>query len=116
MYKILILLIVINFESLAKNFCIIENLKDFDIKKINCDNKDFIFGYLKFNSKKKNLDYVIDNEKNINIVKKHYININKFIDDLCYVDNYLKIKEIINFDKKKKKFKVVLVVSCRIKK
>ena len=53
MYKILILLIVINFESLAKNFCIIENLKDFDIKKINCDNKDFIFGYLKFNSKKK---------------------------------------------------------------
>ena len=41
---------------------------------------------------------------------------NKFIDDLCYVDNYLNIKELINFDKKKKKFKVVLVVSCRIKK
>ena len=103
MYKILILFIVINFESFAKNFCIIENLNNFDNKKINCKNKDFVFGYLKFNSENKNLDYVEDNEKNIKIVKKHYININKFIDDLCYVDNYLKIKEIVNFDEKKKK-------------
>ena len=116
MYKILILFIVINFESFAKNFCIIENLENFDNQKINCRNKDFVFGYFNFNSKNKNLDYVEDNEKNIKIVKRYHITINKFIDDLCYVDNYLKIKEIINFDKKKKKFKVVLVVSCRIKK
>ena len=54
------------------------------------------------------------NKKNIKVVKKYHKNINKFIDDLCYLDNYLKIKEIINFDKKKK-FKVVLIISCRIK-
>ena len=42
-----------------------------------------------------------NNKKNIKVVKKYHKNINKFIDDLCYLDNYLKIKEIINFDKKK---------------
>ena len=42
-------------------------------------------------------------------------NINKFIDDLCYLDNYLKIKEITDFDEKKNIFKVVLIISCRIK-
>ena len=52
MYKILIPLIFINFESFAKNFCIIENLKNFDNEKINCKNKDFVFGYLNFNSEK----------------------------------------------------------------
>ena len=87
---------------------------NFDNKKINCKNKDFVFGYLSFNSETKNLDYVEDKMKNIKVVKKYHKNINKLIDDLCYLDNYLKIKEIINFDKKKK-FKVVLVISCRIK-
>ena len=114
MYKTLILLIFIYFESFAKSFCIIENLMDFDNKKINCENKDFVFGYLNFNSETKNLDYVEDKMKNIKVVKKYHKNINEFIDDLCYLDNYLKIKEIINFDKKNK-FKVVLVISCRIK-
>ena len=114
MYKIIILFIFISFESFAKSFCIIENLKNSDSKKINCKNKDFVFGYLNFNSETKNLDYIEDKKKNIKVVKKYHQNINKFIDDLCYLDNYLKIKEIINFDKKKK-FKVVLVISCRIK-
>ena len=54
-------------------------------------------------------------EKNIKVVRKYYKNINKFIDNLCFLDNYLKIKEITNFDKKKKMFKVVLIISCRIK-
>ena len=115
MYKILITLFFINFESFAKSFCIIENLENFDNKKINCKNKDIVFGYLNFNSKNKNLDYVEDNKKNIKVVKKYHKNINKFIDDLCYLDNYLKIKEIINFNKKKNIFKVVLIISCRIK-
>ena len=115
MYKILIPLIFINFESFAKNFCIIENLKNFDNERINCKNKDFVFGYLNFNSENKNLDYIEDNKKNIKVVRKYHKNINKFIDDLCYIDNYLKIKEMINFDKKKKKFKVELIISCRIK-
>ena len=66
-------------------------------------------------SENKNLDYVEDNKKNIKVVKKYHKNINKFIDDLCYLDNYLKIKEIINFNKKKNIFKVVLIISCRIK-
>ena len=114
MYKILIPLIFISFESLATSYCIIENLKNYDNKRINCKNKDLVFGYLKFNSKNKNLEYVEDNKKNIKIVKKYHKNINKFIDDLCYLDNYLKIKEIINFDKKNI-FKVVLIISCRIK-
>ena len=115
MYKILITLIFINFESFAKSFCIIENLENFDNEKTNCKNKDFVYGYLNFNSKNKNLDYVEDNKKNIKVVKKYHKNINKFIDDLCYLDNYLKLKEIINFNKKKNIFKVVLIVSCRIK-
>ncbi len=115
MYKILITLIFINFESFAKSFCIIENLENFDNKKINCKNKDIVFGYLNFNSKNKNLEYVEDDKKSIKIVKKYHKNINKFIDGLCYFDNYLKIKEIINFDKNKNIYKVVLIISCRIK-
>lgn len=115
MYKILIPLIFINFESFAKSFCIIENLKNFDNERMNCKNKDFVFGYLNFNSENKNLDYVEDNKKNIKVVKKYHKNINKFIDDLCYLDNYLKIKEITDFDEKKNIFKVVLIISCRIK-
>ena len=115
MYKILILLIFISFESFATNFCIIENLKNYDNKKIYCKDKDLVFGYLNFDSKNKNLEYVEDYKKNIKIVKKYHKNINKFIDDLCYFDNYLKIKEIINFDKKKNIFKFVLIISCRIK-
>ena len=115
MYKILIPLIFINFESFSKSFCIIENLKNFYNEKINCKNKDFVFGYLNFNSENKNLDYVEDKKKNIKVVRKYYKNINKFIDNLCFLDNYLKIKEITNFDKKKKMFKVVLIISCRIK-
>ena len=115
MYKIFIPLIFINFESFTKSFCIIENLKNFEDEKINCKNKDFVFGYLNFNSENKNLDYVEDNKKNIKVVKKYHKNINKFIDDLCHIDSYLKIKEVTNFDKKKKIFKVVLIISCRIK-
>ena len=115
MYKTLILLIFINFESFAKSFCIIENLMNFDNKKVNCKNKDFVFGYLNFNSKNKNLEYVEDNKKNIKVVRKYRKNINKFIDGLCYIDNYLKTKEIINFDKKKKIFKVDLVISCKLR-
>ena len=112
---LIFLCIFIYFESYAKSFCIIENLKKYDIKKINCKNKDFVFGYLNFNSKNKNLDYFEDKRKNLKVVKKYHKNINKFIDDLCYIDDYLKTKEIINFDKKKKIFKVVLVISCRMK-
>ena len=70
MYKILILLIFINFESFAKSFCIIENLKNFDNKKINCKNKDFVFGYLNFNSKNKNLDYVEEKQEKYKSCKK----------------------------------------------
>ena len=88
MYKILILFIFINFESFSKNFCIIENIKNFDNNSENCEKKDFVFGYFNFNTKNKNLDYIEDKKKNIKIVKKYHKNINKFIDNLCYVDNY----------------------------
>ena len=115
MYKILIPLIFINFESFTKSFCIIENLENFDSKISNCENKVFAFGYLNFSTENKNLDYVEDNKKNIKVVKKYRKNIDKFIDNICYVDNSLKIKEIINFDKKKKIFKVVMVISCRVR-
>ena len=116
MYNILILLfILMNFESYGKSFCIIENLKNYDDKKNKCKNKHFVFGYLNFNSKNENLNYVEDKGKNLKVVKKYQENINKFIDELCYIDNNLRTKEIINFDKKKNVFKVVLVISCRIK-
>ena len=108
-------MIFINFESLAKGFCKIEDLKNFDIKNINCKNNDFVFGYLTFYSKEKNLEYVEVKKTNLKIVKKYHKNINKFIDDLCYIDNDLKIKEIKKFDKNKNIFKVVLIISCRIK-
>ena len=109
MHQIFILFFIfINFESLAKSFCIIEN--------INCLNKDFVFGYLNFNSKNSNLDYFEDKKKSLKIVKLYQKDINKFIDTLCYIDNNLRIKEIINFDKEKKIFKVILIISCRIQK
>jgi len=109
-------LIFINFETLAKNFCIIENINNFDNQNINCKNKDFVFGYLNFNSKNRNLEYVDDNKINLKIVKIYRKNINRFINNFCYIDNHLRVKEITNFDKEKKIFKVVLIISCRIQK
>ena len=117
MYKVFIFfLIFIYFETLSKSFCIIENIKDFDNQNINCKNKEFVFGYLNFNSKNRNLDYVEDKKRNLKIVKIYHESINKFIDELCYTDNDLRIKEIINYEKGKRIFKVVLIISCRIQK
>ena len=117
MYQIIILfLILFNLESLAKSFCIIENIKNFENQNINCLDKDLVFGYLNYNSKNSNLEYIEDKKKNLKIVKLYQEDINKFIDDLCYIDNNLRIKEIINFDKEKKIFKVALIISCSIQK
>jgi hypothetical protein len=113
MYQIFTLfLILLNLEPLAKSFCVIENIKNFENQNINCLDKDLVFGYLNFNSKNSNLEYIEDKKKNLKIVKLYQEDINKFIDDLCYIDNNLRIKEIINFDKEKKIFKVALIISC----
>ena len=117
MYQIFTLfLILLNLESLAKSFCVIENIKNFETQNINCSDKDLVFGYLNFNSKNSNLEYIEDKKKNLKIIKLYEKDINKFIDDLCYIDNNLRIKEVINFDKEKNIFKVALIISCGIQK
>ena len=117
MYQIFTLfLILLNLDSLAKSFCIIENIKNFENQNIKCLDKELVFGYLNFNSKNSNLEYIEDKKRKLKIVKLYQKDINKFIDDLCYIDNNLRIKEIINFDKAKKIFKVALIISCSIQK
>ena len=57
MYKIFTLfLFLLNLESLAKSFCIIDNIKNFENQNINCLDKDLVFGYLNFNSKNSSLE------------------------------------------------------------
>ena len=111
---VILIIIFFSFDAFATNFCVVKDIMKVKNKNIECINKDLIFGYLKFYTTSRNLEYITDKEKNIKIVKSYHTQINEFIDKFCYIDSSLKVKEIINFRKEKEKFETILIISCKI--
>ena len=114
---IFLLLIFYTYSSSSLSYCIIENIlaKNIILKK--CSKNEPLFGYLSFNSNKKDLNYKIDNYFGIKIPLNFSEEVTNFINNNC-VNNKktLKLKTITNFSKKKKIYIHKIVISCNFKK
>ena len=114
---IFLLLIFYTYSSSSLSYCIIENIlaKNIILKK--CSKNELLFGYLSFNSNKKDLIYVTNDNFGIKIPLNFSEEITNFINNNC-VNNKktLKLKTITNFSKKKKIYLHKIVISCNLRK
>ena len=73
------------------------------------------FGYLKFVSDDYNFQYIFNNKYNINILEKYNSEISSYLNSYCDNNGEVKKKVITNFDKKKKNYNNVLIITCNFK-
>ena len=57
MKKLIIFIYFFSFSLLSKDFCVINNILDNNKQILNCNDKQLLFGYIKFKSKQNNLKF-----------------------------------------------------------
>ncbi len=101
----------------SSDFCVIHNILNNNEINVICDKKKIIFGFIDYESNKKDLKYQNDKELKLKIPSKYYYEITDFINKYCYKKkDSLKIKEIINLNKSDDmKYLVKIIISCEFK-
>ena len=103
-----------SFSLLAEDFCVIRNILDNNKQILDCNNKQLLFGYIKFKSKQKNLKFSFNKELKEYVPLRYKSDILTFVRNNCYKKS-LKIKTITNFYSKPDEYINEIIVECRFK-
>ena len=102
-------------QTIAEETCIIKNILLIP-ENLKCSNNDLIFAYFSFDSKYSNHKYIFNEVYNVDIVENYLLQIRNFLMNYCKVNNKVKIKYIINFNKNgDKKYNNRVIISCNYK-
>ena len=98
----------------SQDFCIIHNILDNNKHILNCNDKQLLFGYIKFKSKQNNLKFSLNKDLNEYVPHRYKSEILTFVRNNCYKKS-LKIKTITNFNSKLDEYINEIIVECRFK-
>ena len=99
---------------LAEDFCLIRNILDNNKKILDCNDKQLLFGYIKFKSKQNNLRFSLNKDLKEYVPLLYKSEILTFVKNNCYKKT-LKIKTITNFNSKLDEYINEIIVKCRYK-
>ena len=114
MKKLIIFIYFFGFSLLAKDFCVISNILDNSKQILNCNDKQLLFGYIKFKSKLNNLKFSLNKEIKEYVPHRYKSEILTFVRNNCYKKS-LKIKTITNFNSKLNEYINEIIIECRYK-
>ena len=104
------------FEVNAKEFCEINNFFNNSNNEVSCKKGSILFGYQEFDSNNSKFEYEFNEKFKISIIKKYSNEILNFSERYCVNNNFFKIKEITNLNKKSNfKFSTKIIVTCNLK-
>lgn len=103
-----------SFSLLAENFCVIRNILDNNKQILDCNDKQLLFGYMKFKSKQENLKFSFNTEVREYVPFRYKSDILNFVRNNCYKKT-LKIKTITNFNSKLNEYINEIIIECRYK-
>jgi len=102
-------------QTVAKESCEIKNIL-FLSENLKCSDNDLIFAYLSFDSEYSNHKYTFNKIYNVDIIEEYQLQIRNFLINYCKINNKIKIKYIINFNKiGQKKYNNRIIISCNYK-
>lgn len=115
MKKLTIFIYFFGFSLFAEDFCIIHNILDNNNNQtLSCNDKQLLFGYIKFKSKQNNLKFFFNKEVHEYVPYNYKSEILTFVRNYCYKKS-LKIKTITNFNSKQDEFINEIIVECKYK-
>ena len=114
MKKLIIFIYCFSFSLLAEDFCDSRNILDDNKRILDCNNKQLLFGYIKFKSKQNNLKFSLNKELKEFVPRRYKSEILTFVRNNCYKKS-LKIKTITNFNSKLDEYINEIIVECRYK-
>ena len=114
MKKLSVLIYFFGFSLYSEDFCVIHNILDHNNQTLNCNDKQLLFGYIKFESKQNNLEFSFNNEVNEYVPDRYKSEILTFVRNNCYKKS-LKIKTITNFHSIQNEFINEIIVECKYK-
>ena len=113
MKKLIIFIYFFSFSLFSADFCVINNILD-NKTILNCNDKQLLFGYIKFKSKQNNLKFSYNKEVKEYVPHLYKSEILTFVRNNCYKKS-LKIKTITNFNSKLDEYINEIIVECRYK-
>ena len=114
MKKLIVFIYFFGFSLLSEDFCVIHNISDNNNQILNCNDKQLLFGYIKFKSKQNNLKFSFNKELKEYIPHRYKSEILTFVRNNCYKKS-LKIKTITNFNRKLNEYMNEIIVECKYK-
>ena len=114
MKKLIIFIYFFTFSLFSGDFCEISNILDKNKKNLNCNDKQLLFGYIKFKSKHNNLKFSYNKEVKEYVPHGYKSDILTFVRNNCY-KNSLKIKTITNFNSTLDEYINEIIIECRYK-
>ncbi len=114
MKKLIIFMYFFGFGLLSEDFCVVPNILDNNKQILNCNDKQLLFGYIKFKSKQNNLKFILNKELKEYVPYSYKSEILTFIRNNCYKKS-LKIKTITNFNSKLEEYFNEIIIECRYK-
>lgn len=99
----------------SAQFCEIKNILHLNDVKIQCKDGDLLFGEFSFYSQKIKKKYILNKPYNLKVLADYEKEIVKYIERYCYRENNIKVKDIINYNKRMNKYHTKVIVSCRFK-
>ena len=114
MKKLIIFIYFFSFNLLSEDFCVIRNILEKNKQILNCNDKQLLFGYIKFKSKQNNLKYSLNKEVKEYVPHRYKSEILTFVRNNCYKKS-LKIKTITNFNSKLDEYINEIIIECRFK-
>ena len=114
MKKLIIFIYFFSFSVFSEDFCVINNILDNNKKILNCNDKQLLFGYIKFKSKQNNLKFSYKKEVKEYVPHLYKSEILTFVRNNCYKKS-LKIKTITNFNSIQNEFINEIIVECKYK-
>ncbi len=114
MKKLIIFIYLFGFSLLSSDFCVVHSILDNSKQILNCNDKQLLFGYIKFKSKQNNLKFSFNMELKDYVPHRYKSEILTFVRNNCYKTS-LKIKTITNFNSKLDEYMNEIIIECRYK-
>ena len=114
MKKLIIFIYFFGFNLASEDFCVIRNILEKHKQILKCNDKQLLFGYIKFKSKQNNLKYSLNKEVKEYVPHRYKSEILTFVRNNCYKKS-LKIKTITNFNSKLDEYINEIIIECRFK-
>ena len=114
MKKLIIFIYFFGFSLLSEDFCVVNSILGNSKQILNCNDKQLLFGYIKFKSKQNNLKFSFNKELEEYVPLRYKLDILTFIRNNCYKKS-LKIKTITNFNSKLDEYINEVIIECRYK-